>query len=93
MTTRMRKCSLCSGTGVQLGTPGDTTPPCPACKGTGEKPLARLLTSRYSGDLVVELTTDSITIRPKGKRRGGPQEVTITAGALYDKLVWVGGFR
>jgi hypothetical protein len=52
------------------------------------KPLQRLLESRYHRKgLVVELTADTITIREKGRKRGGSGEVSITAGALYDQLI------
>lgn len=52
-----------------------------------ERPLARLLTGYQGSEYVVELTTRLITIRPKGARRGGPQEVQITPSLLHDRLM------
>lgn len=35
------------------------------------------------GDMVIEVTDRMIALRPKGARRGGPAEVTVTHEQLY----------
>lgn len=52
-----------------------------------EKPLARVLRGYQGAEYVVELTTGFITVRPKGAKRGGPQEVRISPSSLHDKLL------
>lgn len=52
-----------------------------------DKPLARLLKGYKGAEYVVELTEQYITVRPKGAKRGGPQEVRITPSSLHDKLI------
>ena len=52
-----------------------------------EKPVARLLKGYQGKEYVVELTEQFITVRPKGAKRGGPQEVRITPSSLHDKLI------
>jgi hypothetical protein len=52
-----------------------------------EKAVARLLKGYQGAEYVVELTTQLITVRPKGAKRGGPQEVRITPSSLHDKLI------
>jgi len=52
-----------------------------------EKPTARLLVGYQEQEYVVELTRRLIVVRPKGARRGGPQEVQITPSLLHDRLM------
>lgn len=52
-----------------------------------EKPVARVLEGYQGALYVVELTTKFITIRPKGAKRGGPQEERITPSQLHDRLI------
>jgi hypothetical protein len=52
-----------------------------------EKPLARVLVGYQGQEYVVELTTRLITVRPKGSKRGGPQEKQATPSWLHDQLV------
>jgi hypothetical protein len=51
------------------------------------KPLVRIVKTRYDGDLVAEVTEDSITLRPPRTRKGGPAEVRLTWGAMYQRLM------
>lgn len=52
-----------------------------------QRPLARILTGYQGQEFVVELTARRITVRPKGARRGGPNERSITPSALLDYLI------
>lgn len=48
----------------------------------------RRIVSGYQGALyVVELRAGEIVVRPKGSKRGGPAEVSITPSALHDRLL------
>ena len=49
------------------------------------RPTRRVARSRSLGDVVIDLRADTITLRPKGRRRGGPAEVTLSIGALYQR--------
>lgn len=51
------------------------------------KPLVRIVKTRYDGDLVVEVTEDGFKLRPPRTRKGGPNEVTLTWGAMYQRLM------
>jgi hypothetical protein len=51
------------------------------------KPTARLCAGRFGDEFVVEVRRTTITIRPKGTRRGGPAEVEIGVGALHQRLM------
>lgn len=48
-------------------------------------PTRRVLTCRFAGDLVVELRSTLILIRPLRSRRGGPAEVALTVGSVYQR--------
>lgn len=52
-----------------------------------ESPTQRILAGYQGSKYVVELRRDLIVIRPKGSRRGGATEVSITPSALHDKLL------
>lgn len=52
-----------------------------------EKPVGRYLTGYQGQEYVVELTSRLITVRPKGSKRGGPAEKSITPSKLHDMLV------
>lgn len=52
-----------------------------------ESPTQRIVKGYQGKEYVVELRSDQIIVRPKGARRGGPAEVTITPSALHDKLI------
>ena len=54
--------------------------------GSNERPTRRLLQSRI-GPLVVELSASTITMRPPRTKRGGPAEVTVTAGGIYEQAL------
>lgn len=51
------------------------------------RPLTRLVKTRYDGDLVLEVTEDGFKMRPPRTRRGGPAEVTLTWGTIYQRLM------
>jgi hypothetical protein len=52
-----------------------------------ESPTQRVVNGYQGSKYVVELRSNLIVIRPKGARRGGPTEVSITPSALHDKLL------
>ena len=47
------------------------------------RPLLRLVLDGEGKELVLELTDRMLCLRPKGTRRGGPQEVSMTHGQAY----------
>lgn len=51
------------------------------------RPTVRQLESVLGDTYVVELRRTTITVRPKGSRKGGRSEVSITPGALYLRLM------
>lgn len=57
-----------------------------ATKADEFKPTVRLCASKYD-EFVVEVRRTTLTIRPKGTRRGGPAEVEIAIGALHQRLL------
>lgn len=58
-------------------------------RGSNERPTKRLLASRFGDEYVVELRSDLILMRPKGSRRGGRAEVSVTPGAIYQRALQV----
>jgi hypothetical protein len=54
---------------------------------TNASPTRRLMKDRDGKTLVVELSQGLVTIRPLGTRRGGPQEVELPIGAVYQRGV------
>jgi len=65
-------------------------------RGSDTKPVRRLMRYvRYAGKLgdskaeeyVVEIRERLIVIRPKGARSGGPAEVSLSVGAIYEKAL------
>lgn len=54
-----------------------------------EAPTRRLMTSLDGEDYVIELAARYLRLRPKGTRRGGPAEVSVTPGQLYVRLMVV----
>jgi hypothetical protein len=55
-------------------------------RGSDLTPTRRLLESLH-GPLVVELRESTLVLRPKGCRRGGPLEVVIRAGSVYQRAL------
>lgn len=55
-------------------------------RGSDLTPTRRLLESLH-GPLVVELRAATLVLRPKGTRRGGPLEVTVRAGSIYQRAI------
>lgn len=51
------------------------------------KPTVRECVGKYGDRFVVEIRATTITIRPKGTRRGGKAEVDVGVGALYQRLL------
>lgn len=51
-----------------------------------DHPTRRLMKGKYE-EFVVEIGQDKIAIRPKGTRRGGPTEVLIAVGVIYQRLL------
>lgn len=54
--------------------------------GSDDTPTRRLLESLH-GPLVVELRSSTAVIRPKGSRRGGPLEVSVRIGSVYQRAL------
>jgi hypothetical protein len=52
---------------------------------TNERPTRRLMKNRDGETLVVELSRGLVTIRPLGTRRGGPAEVELPIGVMYQR--------
>lgn len=53
-------------------------------RGSDHRPTRRLTVSaQYGDEYVVEIGAHFINVRPKGSRRGGPAEVSVTPGSLY----------
>jgi hypothetical protein len=52
-------------------------------RATNERPTRRRVSSRLGQEYVVELRAETIAIRLKGARRGGPMEVFVTPGAVF----------
>lgn len=52
-----------------------------------DKPLARVVQTKYSGDLVVEVTSTKVTLRPVRTRRGGAAEVVLSWGSIYERAL------
>ena len=53
---------------------------------TVQRPTVRLVDSS-EGPLVLELEDKALRLRPKGCKRGGPSEFTITWGTVYREAV------
>lgn len=56
-------------------------------KASETKPTTRACVGKYGDPYVVEVRATTITIRPKGTRRGGPAEVEVAIGALHQRLL------
>lgn len=52
-------------------------------KGSDLRPVRRMMDGIRGGNYAVEVRARTVVIRPKGARRGGPAEVTVTPGAVY----------
>jgi hypothetical protein len=52
-----------------------------------ESPTRRVVIGYMGAKYVVELRKNLILVRPKGTRRGGGAEVSITPSALHDRLL------
>jgi hypothetical protein len=52
-------------------------------KGSDVRPTRRMMAGFRGDHYAVELRSKVVIIRPKGARRGGPAEVTVTPGAMY----------
>ncbi len=50
-------------------------------------PTRRLVVDGFGAELVVELYARRLVLRPKGCKRGGPAEVDVTPGQLYQRLL------
>ena len=53
-------------------------------RGSDERPTRRLMRSTW-GDLVVELRESTLVVRPKGSRTGGPAEIAVRVGSVYQR--------
>ena len=51
------------------------------------QPTRREVATKYDGPMVAEVTARVLTLRPKGCRRGGPAEVTVAWGAIYNRAL------
>lgn len=49
------------------------------------RPTRRVVSTRLDGDFVLEVGEHELTIRPKGCRRGGPAEVIVVYGLIYQR--------
>jgi hypothetical protein len=58
-----------------------------ATRASNARPTVRVVKTRYDGDLVLEVREDGFTLRPPRTRRGGANEVTLTWGAMYQRLM------
>lgn len=47
------------------------------------KPVVRFVDGASVGVLVAEIRADTLTLRPKGARKGGPAEVSVRWGLVY----------
>lgn len=56
-------------------------------RATDISPTRRIVTGYQGSEYVVELAAGEIRVRPKGTKRGGPAEVSITPSALHDRLL------
>lgn len=56
-------------------------------RATNEAPTRRIVRGYHGAEYVVELTESAIIVRPKGSRKGGSAEKSITPSALHDKLM------
>lgn len=52
-------------------------------KASDTRPTRRFMDGIRGPGYVVELRAAVLVIRPKGARRGGPAEITVTPGAIY----------
>ena len=52
-----------------------------------DKPTVRVVQTKYSGDLVAEIRATTVTLRPPRTRKGGPAEIVVTWGYVYDKVL------
>jgi len=52
-------------------------------KASDAKPTVRKVHSLHDGQLTVEIREHTCTIRPKGCRRGGPAEISLSWGTIY----------
>lgn len=50
-------------------------------------PTRRVVTDGFGDDLIVEVFARRLVLRPKGCKRGGPAEVEVTPGQLYQRLL------
>lgn len=52
-----------------------------------DKPVRRIVTSKYDGDLVIEVRAGTATIRPPRTRKGGKAEVVVSWGHIYNSAL------
>lgn len=50
-------------------------------------PTRRIVVSGFGEELVVEVYSRRLVLRPKGCKRGGPAEVEVGPGQLYQRLL------
>lgn len=50
-------------------------------------PTRRVVTDGFGEDLIIEVFARRLVLRPKGCKRGGPAEVEVTPGQLYQRLL------
>lgn len=50
-------------------------------------PTRRVVTDGFGDDLIIEVFARRLVLRPKGCKRGGPAEVEVTPGQLYQRLL------
>jgi hypothetical protein len=55
-----------------------------ATRAQDARPTVRVCASKYDGDLVVEVRERTLVIRPVRARRGGPAEVEVSVGRIYE---------
>lgn len=56
-------------------------------KANDVRPTRREVLSKYDGVIVAEITARTLKLRPKGCRRGGPAEITVTWGSIFNRAL------
>ena len=50
-------------------------------------PLRRVVQDRRGLEYIVEVRTDTLTMRPLRRRRGGPADVAVAWGSIYTRAL------
>lgn len=51
----------------------------------GDKPVIRIVSTKYDGEMVAEVRGNTVTLRPFRTRKGGPAEVVVSWGSIYTR--------